>query len=194
MQVSTQNLAKSLDSNLCNLLDKIEVGMAATGREAERQLAGGGIRPGELDAYISRQLSLLPEIHALRVADADGNVRWGSGSPAGTQVNVADREYFRRLRSDPKARFVVSELLQGRISGRWGIIIAERVSRPDGSFGGAVLGSVDVDSVDGLISKLDVGPLGAVGVRDLTFKLVALRPKGPEPGSRIGSDVVSQKT
>jgi len=56
------------------------------------------------------------------------------------------------------------------------------------------LGVFAAEYFDKLFSQLEIGKYGAVGIRDREFNLVALYPKGKEPGSQIGTNVISQKT
>lgn len=193
-EILTQNMAKTLESNICSIFDKCDVGLSAVARESERQLASGGIKKNELNLYTQRQLAQLPELTRLLVADAEGNLLYGTDIPDGKSVNIYDRDYFQQLRINPKEEFALSKLLQGRITGKWNIVAARRINLPDGSFAGVVFGTLEVSHFNTLFSKLDIGKNGAIGIRDTDLALVALQPKGNEPGSQIGSKVVSQKT
>jgi len=193
-EILTQNMAKTLEANICNIFDKSDVGLSAVVREIERQLKVGGIQKAELNAYTQQQLTLLPEISRIVVTDSTGNILYGTDVPAGKPVNISDRDYFKLLRDNQKDGLVLSKLIQGRISGHWAIIFSRRINRPDGSFAGIVTGTFEVSHFDQLFSQLDIGKRGAIGIRDTDFALVALYPKGQEPGSQLGSKVVSQKT
>ncbi|QWV94640.1 hypothetical protein KP004_05505 [Geomonas oryzisoli] len=192
-EVSTQNLAKSLEGNFSDILDKLNIVLFSVGEEAERQLAAHGIDRGSLSAYAKQQVQILPEADKIAITDRAGNVLCGSDSTT-EAVNISDRPYFSRLRDNADRQLVVSPLLKGKVTGQWKVIAARRYDNADGSFAGVVIGTIDVAYFDKLLSHLDIGKYGAVGVRDADFKLVALHPKGKEPASRIGSDVVSQKT
>lgn len=192
--VSTQNIAKNLEANISGVFDKIDIGVFAVSREVERQLIKGSVNREEINGYIQHQIKQLPEIYGLRVTDADGNLLYGTDIPEGKPANVGDREYFKRLRENPNEEFVISKAIQGRISGKWNITHARRINHPNGSFAGIALAMFDVSYFDKLFSQLDIGKHGALGIRDLDFCLVSLHPKGKEPGSQIGSNVISKKT
>ncbi|GFO54809.1 hypothetical protein GMSM_18160 [Geomonas sp. Red276] len=192
--ITTKNMVTGMEGNLCNILDKINVGLAAVAREAEEEIAAGGIEAVHLNRYIAGELPLLPELYGIRVTDAMGNIRYGFDPPLGTTTTVADREYFRRLREAPHGQLIMSRLLRGKVYGNWMLVLATRINRPDGSFAGGVLGLFDVSYFEKLLAHLDIGPHGAIGIRDEDLHLVALKPKGLEPGSQIGSDVISEKT
>lgn len=193
-EISTQNMAKSLEANISGIFDKIDIGLSAVVFEAERQLATHGIEKDELNAYIQKQLSQLPEIYTMLATDSKGNLRYGIDIPIGKLVNTSDREYFHRLRDNHNEGLVLSKLMRGRISGKWNLSLVKRINRPDGTFGGVVIGGFDVSYFDKLFSQLDIGKHGAIGIRDMEFNLIALQPKGKEPGSQIGSNVISKKT
>lgn len=193
-EVTTQNMAKILEASINGIFDKIDIGVLSAVHETERQLASGGINKKNLNDYIHQQFKQLPEIEGLRITDAEGNLRYGTDIPADTLVNINDREYFKNLRDNPNEGLAFSPLIRGRISGRWNITIARRINKPDGTFAGIALGIFMVDYCDRLFSQLEVGKCGALGIRDLKFNLVALYPKGKEPGSQIGSNIISQKT
>jgi hypothetical protein len=193
-EIMTQNIAKTLEAGISGVFDKCDVGLSAVVRETERQLAAGGIRKNDLNTYTNVQLAQLPELARLLVADTEGNLLYGTDIPAGKPVNIGDRDYFQRLRANPKEGLALSKLLRGRVSGKWNIIFSRRINHPDGSFAGVVTGSFDASHFDTLFSQLDIGKRGAIGIRDTDFALVALHPKGKEPGSQIGAKVVSQKT
>ncbi|MBJ6799930.1 cache domain-containing protein [Geomonas propionica] len=192
-EVATQNLAKSLEGNFSDILDKMNIVLYSVGEETEEQLASHGIDKGALSAYAKRQVQVLPEVDTIAIADSAGNVLCGSDGIT-TSVNISDRDYFRKLSNGPDQQLVVSNLLKGKVTGNWRIIAARRYNNRNGSFGGVVIGTIDVDYFDKLFSHLDIGKYGAVGVRDADFRLVALHPKGKEAASQIGSNIISQKT
>ncbi len=192
--VTIQNLTKSFDTHLGDIFGKIDIGLLAVSQETERQLVAGGIKKKELNAYIARQVQQFPEVYGMRVTDVGGDMLYGTNVPAGKPTNISDRDYFKRLRSNPEENLVVSKLLLGRESGKWSILLARRINRPDGSFGGAAVAQFDVKYFDKLFSQLEIGKGGAIGIRDAELNLVALHPKSTEPASQIGSNIISQKT
>jgi len=65
-----------------------------------------------------------------------------SALPSGEPVNVADRAWFQRLR-DVRA-FAVGEPVTGRVSGAWVVVMGSPILDEDGTFLGAVAGSVEL--------------------------------------------------
>jgi signal transduction histidine kinase/DNA-binding NarL/FixJ family response regulator len=78
---------------------------------------------------------------SISITDADGIVFANTvGRPPGG--SLADREYFLALKSDPSDRAVVSQAVMGRISNKWGIQVARRLTLPDGRFGGMIVANI----------------------------------------------------
>lgn len=193
-KITTQNMSKTLESNIVGTFDKINIGISSVSQEVERHLKKGDIDKKELSAYVNRKLLEIPEIYVLFVTDSKGNLRFGNNIPDGKWVNVSDRQYFQRIRDNPKEELVFSKLIRGRVSGKWNISIVRRINHPDGTFAGVVIGGFDVSYFNKLFSSLEIGKYGAVGIRDAEYNLVALQPKGKGPRSQIGSNIISEKT
>ena len=192
--VSTQNMANVIATNIRGIFDRIDTGLFALMHVTERQLAGQKVNKAELEGYIERLLKNLPELFDLSIADAEGNVLYGTDMVAGKSVNIKDRTYFRYLSENPDNKMVLSKLVHGRVSGRWLFVLAKRINYPDGSFAGTAIGMFDISYFDNLFSELRTGRQGTIELRDKEFNLIAFWPKSKEPGCQIGTQVLSHKT
>ena len=116
------------------------------------------------------------ETVGIQVYDAEGRLRWvGSGTPG--VVNIADREYFIALRSNPKAGMVVSRPIVGRVAKDWLMPFARRFTRPDGTFAGIVSAVVPLTYFNGLLARPLLGPSGTAVLRYADFSLIARVPQ-----------------
>jgi len=163
---STQNLARTLALSVSRTLDKVDAVLHASAGEAERQLASGGLDRPRMEAYLHRQSRLFGEGAGLYMADASGRVEAASGAGTGPGPELGDRPYFRALAADPAAGMVISEPLLGRVTGGRVLVLARRVEGPGGAFGGAVLASLPLDGIRRSFAELDLGPHGAISLRD----------------------------
>ncbi len=190
--VTAQNLAQVLEQNISGTIRKVDVGIFALSRDAERQLAGRGFDPKALGAYADLARIALPELDGFRVADERGNLVFGAKSGAEGTVNISDRPYFSQLRDHPGDRLVVSRPLKGRIGDRWVIILARRINHPDGRFGGVAFGALALEQIDRLFSSIHVGQHGAFALRDGSdLALVARYPEPEGLGSAVGHKKMS---
>ena len=192
--VTAQNLAQVLEQNISGTIRKVDVGIFALSRDAERQLAGRGFDPKALGAYAELARIALPELDGFRVADERGNLVFGAKSGAEGTVNIVDRAYFSELRDHPGDQLVVSRPLKGRIGNRWVIILARRINHPDGRFGGVAFGALPLEQIDRLFSSIHVGKYGAFALRDGSdLTLVARYPEPEGLGSAVGHKKMSQE-
>jgi signal transduction histidine kinase/transcriptional regulator with PAS, ATPase and Fis domain len=93
----------------------------------------------------------VPQLDALAIGTADGDVvNRTDGYPVAPAVNLAQREYFVRLRDHPEIKAYVSPPLQSGPDGQMMIYIGKRLNAPNGAFLGVVLGAIRLDYVQGL--------------------------------------------
>jgi signal transduction histidine kinase/HPt (histidine-containing phosphotransfer) domain-containing protein len=188
-RTTTQNLARSVASTVSGILEKLDVALTAVSEKVGPQLASGGLDDAEVTHYLRRQKALLRDFEDLWVADAAGDLRWGTNLPGGIAVNISDREYFQALQDAGPGELVISQPVIGRVTKAWSLMIGRRINRPDGSFGGAVVVSVRaVDYFDALFRSMDLGAHGIVALRDERMTLLARHSpsatRGPELGAR----------
>ena len=170
---NTRNLAHSLAISISGALDKIDLGLADVAHDCERQLAGGGLQTPATQAYLTRQKALIRDFEELWVADARGDILWGTQLPADKPVNIADREYYQRLCQAADPGLVVSRPVLGRLTKAWSMVVARRINRPDGTMAGLVLGSLRVDDYFmAKFAEFQVGRWGRIILRDEGLGLV----------------------
>ncbi|MGX9979551.1 sensor domain-containing diguanylate cyclase [Methylobacterium fujisawaense] len=78
--------------------------------------------------------------------------------------NYADREYFQVHRASAGLGLHVGRPIVSRLDGERMLPFSRRIDRPDGSFGGVVLGTVKLSYFTHLFSEIDLGPEGAINL------------------------------
>lgn len=153
-----------------------------------RQVAGL-VSPGELrsglhldaprrDALQAAMADFQRDGHGLvsiSVTDATGHVVANSvGAPPGN--TLGDRDYFLALRDGGADGPVVSRLIRGRISNKWGIQVA-RALRVDGAFAGMVVANVGLtEFLAPFYQSLLLPPQSVVSLRDMGHRVVVRYP------------------
>jgi signal transduction histidine kinase len=189
--VNTENLARAMQQNIVSTLDRVDLALQAIRQVYEARSQHGPIDPAEINAILTRLDTLLGDQIQLRIADAEGRVRYGVDLPQGAAINVSDRPYFAFARDQADAGLVVSEPLRSRVSGRWVLAVVRRLNLPDGRFAGIVYGSLDVDYFQRMFAAVELGQYGAISLRSTSLRLVARHTaQGPETHG-IGTDNVS---
>jgi diguanylate cyclase (GGDEF)-like protein/PAS domain S-box-containing protein len=97
----------------------------------------------------------------LSVVDERGNVVLSSRDI--DPVNYSDRDFFRvhQLRRNQDT-FHISAPVLGRVSNTWQVPVSRRIIKPDGSFGGVIVLSVDPEYLARFYQKVDIGEHGMV--------------------------------
>ena len=108
------------------------------------------IRQGVIDTEIFNQIGII---------DAHGMYAL-SNLPSSGPLDLSDREHFKVHVHQDSGQLFVSKPLVGRVSGKWSIQLTRRINRPDGSFGGVVVLSIDPAYFTRFYSELNLGPGG----------------------------------
>lgn len=177
-RVNVENLSRVLESNVEDLISRIDLTLQAVSDEKKRQQGIGEVNWAELDAFLTRHADRNSDIAGLRVTGADGIIKIAAKSVRlGGIVNIADREYFMRLRDDPQADLFISQMVLSRIDQTAVIVLARRLADPEGGFAGIVSATVEAERFSELFSHLEVGPNGAVVMRDGNFNEIVRHPR-----------------
>ena len=110
-------------------------------------------RPALHEALKTR-IAALPQANAVTVIDRDGSLLNFSRYWPIPAVNIADRDYFRAMATDPTLDRTISRPFQNRGDGAWTIYIAHKVRAPDGAFLGLVLGAVELGYLERLYAAI----------------------------------------
>lgn len=105
------------------------------------------------------------DLGSLLVLDVNGNIVIDSASLTPRPGNFADRSYFSVQRDHPDTGLYISDPYASRLrGGSPSIALSRRLSRPDGSFGGVAILSVNLDYFRNLFGGLSLGRHGAVSL------------------------------
>jgi signal transduction histidine kinase len=193
--VTTQNLSQVLNEYISGAIDKIDLALLAVEDEVEKHIATDHIDRPALNKFIARQyahqFAHQPDLDGLRVTDARGDVLYGVGVPDAAGGAAVDRDYFIQLRGDPRAGLVFSKPMLGQSSGKWVVILARGITRPDGSFGGVVYAGILLEHFAKLLPTIDVGRNGIVTLRDSNMGIVVQHPEPEGTHGAVGDSTIS---
>ena len=109
------------------------------------------VAEGDIDDKIFIDIAVIDE-NGLRVLGRDNPKTF----------SVADREYFKFHRRVDSPDLFISPPALGRMTGKWTIHMSRRINKPDGSFGGVVLGAIDPAYFTKFYREADLGEHGLV--------------------------------
>jgi len=193
-QTQIQNIANALEKAVSSDVEKVDLALRVVADELERQLADKGINRTAMQVFLLRLEQRLPEVEALRVAQADGLVVLGRGLNKAEGTSWLDRDYFALLRDHPHAGLYISKPLLGRISKQYIISFARRYNHPDGSFAGVLTAPIPLSHFSRILAQFDLGPNGSLILADADAGLIARMPASADkPAGQTDNNAVSKE-
>ena len=174
-EIRTQNIAQVFEDNIAATIGRMDISLIAVKDEVERQLASGEINEKQLNLFIARYFSLVPQLESIRVADTQGVVLYGINVVK--HVNIVDRDYFIHLRENEDKGLVFGKPVESRMTGKWVLNIARRLSKDDGSFAGVVFGQIASENFADSFSKLNLDKHGSISLRNTEHEIIARYPE-----------------
>ncbi|WP_246043682.1 PAS domain-containing protein [Geomonas edaphica] len=188
-----RNLTQTLVYSISGVFDAADIALLSVVDEAERQHRQGGISTDALNAFIIAQHTRVPALDSIRMADGKGNILYGTGVDRGSNKSVQERDYFIKLRDNPQAALVISKPVLGLISGKWVVILARRVSGPNGAFAGVVYCAIPLEKIRNMLSTIDVGARGRITLRDESLGLILRYPQQLPVSTDVGRKPASSE-
>ncbi|WP_374486357.1 ATP-binding protein [Zoogloea sp.] len=112
------------------------------------------VREGMIISSIFNQLGVIDE-HGMYIL---------SNLPNHKTMDLSDREHFRVHKDRDTNQLFISKPVLGRASGKWSIQMTRRINKPDGSFGGVVVISVDPYYFSDFYSGVELGRRSVVSL------------------------------
>ena len=194
-EVFTHNAAILLVAHIDDVFIRGDALLQEVAYHYNDQIRRGSFDPQRFNAYLTSELAWSRDYRNIRMLDADGILRYGTGEI--TSIDLSDRQFFLRLRDNRATasggEMVISEPTLSRLTHTWILGLARRMEHPDGTFAGVVYATLDADDFSVLFSTIDTGPRGAIILRTDDMAQVARYPRIGAPGSGIGNRKVSQE-
>lgn len=158
---ATANMALALSQHADQALDEVDIVLKAVMEQVQdkRLVTTDDER---LHNFLVRNVSEVPQLAGLFVYDEKG--RWiASSQPVlETRFNNSDRDYFQHHQAHRVDTTFIGKPIRSKSTGHWVLTMSRRVSKPDGSFGGVVLATLDIQFFERFYHKFDIGQQGAI--------------------------------
>ena len=155
---NSANLARAFEEHLSRTLNEID-------RSLKAIRSNYLLDPNHFDLRSWLNATNLFDSRTLQVAiiSREGFVKLSNiDSPTSVGTDLRDREHFRRFIDATGDDFFISQPVIGRITGKWSVQLARRITNPDGSFGGVVVASLDPNYLSRFYDSVDVGTEGYI--------------------------------
>lgn len=174
-RATAKNNSFAVDQYIESVFNKIDLSLVSALRESTLLLGTTkktqAVRLSTLDFYKSK----LPEVHAFRVADAQGTVIVNTDRSVDNKVNVEDREYFQYHKSNSNSELYISKPVKSKFDGKIIITVSRRLPSVDRKFVGIIYAAVTIDYFHKFISTIDVGKSGNITLISLPDQVVLYR-------------------
>jgi PAS domain S-box-containing protein len=188
-EAATHNLSQVLEQNIQGTINQIDLGLLAIKDEFERNDLPEDKR--RVHGHMQAQASRIRILAAIRMTDAQGTVTLDADAPTNPYINIADQDSFQHLKNHPEAGLYISAPHLGRITGKWGLHLARRLSRPDGGFAGTVYGTLTLDQLSEAFKQVDAGAHGSISLRGGDLSLLTRFPVQPGQDRLLGSRTIT---
>jgi len=192
-EVTADNLSNTLADNINGAIDKVDLGMLTVLDEVSRQQKLGRWDDWEINAAIARMDARYPDSLGFRIVGPDGRLRNGVNNVVSRVSDISQRDDFIRLRDNADGGLQITPPLFGAVAQQWLIATARRITNPDGSFGGAVYGTIPINTLTRAFAAVNIGANGAILLTHADFKIAAWYPLPKGTKNPIGTEGISDK-
>lgn len=168
-----ENLASGLDADISRNIELYDISL--------RAVASSMVMPEIKDVSKPiRQLILFDRaasakhFGAIQVFDANGKLTIDASSLDPQPEDRSDEEYFKIHREHPDIGLFISRPMLHR--GAYSIVMSRRITGPDGSFRGVVVGSIRFSYFHELFDRLQLGPSDVITVLRHDGTVIMRRP------------------
>ncbi|NPU14837.1 EAL domain-containing protein [Bradyrhizobium sp. 83002] len=130
-----------------------------------------------VNAMLKGKLSAVSYVGGVSIFDSDGNLINSATAWPVPPVNVADRTYFKRLKSDPTAPQLLIEPVVSRVTGTNVAVIALKLTGPSGEFLGVISRTLEPINVERFFASVALGPDAAISMMHRDGILLARYPR-----------------
>lgn len=131
------------------------------------------------------------DMGVMLVLDENGDTVIDAASVTPRKLNNSDRDYFKAHKARADLGLYISPPVVSRLLGKPVLVLSRRINKPDGSFGGIVLGSLSLSYFHGLFARIGLGRHGAINLyRTDGMRIV----RHPYLESDIGSSIAGTPT
>ncbi|WP_279358428.1 sensor domain-containing diguanylate cyclase [Methylobacterium indicum] len=104
------------------------------------------------------------DLGVMLVLDENGDTAFDAAAWPARRVNNAERVYFQAHKARADLGLYISQPLVSQLTGAPIVVLSRRIDKPDGSFGGVVLGSLSLSYFSRLFDRIELGRAGTINL------------------------------
>ena len=181
----TGNLVRLFEVQVDRSIKEIDKTLLFLRTVYEQDPEGFDLPAWTTNAYHLKDLTL-----QIGIIDADGMLRSTNLARRAPPLDLSDREHFLVHRDTFDDKLFISKPLLGRASGKWSVQLTRRLTRPDGSFGGVLVASLDPYHLSRFFEQIDLGKNGSVTLVGLDG---VIRARGSLNSKALGLNIINSE-
>jgi signal transduction histidine kinase len=146
----------------------------------------------DVNELLKDKIGGIPQLAAVSVIDAHGKLIDFSRYWPIPEINVADRDYFKALKTDPARKTFISAPVQNRGDGAWTIYLARRISGQHGDFLGVLLGAMKLRYFEDFYRSVSEGNQGSIVLVRSDGVMLVRYPPAAGVGKAFGAEHILQ--
>lgn len=185
----TANLALVFEQNVIRSLNEIDKSILYL-RHAHERARDPALWP----SHIRQAFATSDMTFQLAIIDAKGRLLASDRGPQPPQpIDLSDREHFRVHAFTQGDTIYVSKPVMGRVSKKWSVQVTRRFSKPDGTFDGVIVASLDPEHFSQVYRSINLGAGGSITLVGLDGVVRASGGLKPDAlGTRLADGEVSR--
>ncbi len=111
----------------------------------------------EAHLMLQAKVSVLSNVGDVQILDSDGKLINSSGAWPLPAISIAERAYFKAIKSNPQSTVTVAEPVRSYLTGNWTTVIAHRLNGPNGVFLGVMARRIDPAYFENFFASIALG-------------------------------------
>ena len=173
-RLDTANLTSSLIQHAELTFQTADAILISIVERLEHETPNAAERP-RLKALFAREVSHSPQFISFAVIDSDGAMIVSTFGEA-RAGQFSDREYFAYHRANNNDELHIGAPIRGRRAEGWIIPVSRRFNKPDGTFGGVAVATINPRYFQDAYDRLELGQNSAVILVSTSGTLLVRRP------------------
>ena len=160
---TSRNLLQVLERDIARNVEMYDLSIQAA-IDNLRAPGADAVSPALRQLILFDRAATARDMGVMIVIDEHGDIVADLDAVPPRKGNYADRDYFRAHKARAGLGLFIGHPLVSRLTGERMLPFSRRIAKPDGSFGGVVLGSVKLSYFTRLFSQIDLGRDGAINL------------------------------
>jgi diguanylate cyclase (GGDEF)-like protein len=143
---------QAVDLVQSSVIEKIQALGISSSEDFAHRMSGEDVH-----VMLKTSISGVVQAYAISLINADGHLINFSRSWPVPEIDVADREFFTVLKSNPKLTSYIILPSHNRTDGAWTLFLARKVVAANGEFLGLVLGAIELSYFEKIFDSVSLG-------------------------------------